>query len=52
MGLAVATYQHEDIIMQAANQYVYILHVEMTAAEREDTDMLSPSNLHTFHDFA
>lgn len=51
-GLAVATYQHEDLIMQAANQYIYILHVEMTAAEREETEMRSPSNLSTFHDFA
>ena len=50
--LTIATYQHEDPLMQAANQYVFILHVEMTAAERPHAGMCSPGNFTTFHEFA
>lgn len=51
-GLSIATYQHEDAIMQASGQHVYILHVEMTAAARDQVGMQFPNNIRTFHDFA
>ena len=33
-GVSIGIYQHEDPAYQAANQCIWILHVEMTAAAR------------------
>ena len=51
-GLSIATYQHEDPGMRATNQYIYILHVEMSAADREDVDPRSPTTFSTYHTWA
>lgn len=48
-GIAVATYQHEDALMQAAGQHVHILHLEMTASERVAAGLQSPGgNIDTY----
>lgn len=51
-GLTVATYQHEDPVLNASGQLVFVLHVEMTASDHGETEMQSPSDLKTFHNFA
>jgi hypothetical protein len=51
-GMSIATYQHEDPVYQQASQYVWILHIELTAKERPSPGMSSPSALNTFHSLA
>jgi hypothetical protein len=52
-GVSVATYQHDDMLMQIAGQFVYILHIEMTGADREgETEAQSRADIRTFHTFA
>lgn len=41
-GMEIAMYRHEDLDMQANNQYVWMLHIELSAAERPLQDPLSP----------
>lgn len=41
-GMEIGMYRHENPVMQANNQFVWILHIELSARERPITDPLSP----------
>lgn len=51
-GLSIATYRHEHQAMRNANQFVYILHIEMTAREKPTVRVSSPQGFNIFHDYA
>lgn len=48
LGMSIGLYCHDDAAMQAANQYVYILHVELSARERPMFNPASPGGFHAF----
>ena len=47
-GLEIGMYRHEDADMQANNQLVWILHVELTAKERPNVAPASPAGYNNF----
>lgn len=51
-AIQIATYQHEDPVMQQAGQFVWILHVEMLGKEKPQTAMSSPVGYGNYHDYA
>jgi len=51
-AIQIATCQHEDPVMQAAGQFVWILHVEMLGKEKPQTGMSSPGAFGNCHDCA
>jgi hypothetical protein len=50
-GMEIGMYHHEDREFQSKNQYVWILHIELSAAERPMQDPLSPAvyGAYAFH---
>ena len=53
-GMTIATYQHENPIMQQAGQFIWICHLELAAVARPGVsdEMKSPSAIKTYHDYA
>jgi len=51
-GMEIAMYRHEDADMQQNNQFVWILHVELSSTERPLQGPLSPGNYGAYADHA
>ena len=51
-GMEIGVYRHEDQGMQNDNQFVWILHVELSAAERAMVLPMSPGGIGQFHNYA
>lgn len=51
-GLSIGLYRHDDANMRHNQQYVYILHVELSARERPMFNPASPGGFHAFADHA
>lgn len=51
-GMEIGVYRHEDPEMQANNQYVWILHIELSARERPIADPLSTGGFGVWSQYA
>ena len=51
-GLDIGVYRHQDANFQANNQYVWILHIELSATERPRSSLQSPGGIAEYHNYA
>ena len=51
-GIDIGVYRHEDTNFQANNQYVWLLHIELSAAQRPVQALRSPGSIGEYHRFA
>ena len=51
-GIDIGVYRHEDTNFQANNQYVWHLHIELSAAQRPVQALCSPGSIGEYHRFA